>query len=55
MGASAAGVENEMSRRATVFVGVTCGCTEPVSVWMPCGELIEFAPSSACPPIAVGS
>jgi len=38
MAASAAGVDDEggkTARRATVFVGVTCGGAEPVPVNMP--------------------
>jgi hypothetical protein len=50
MGAPAAGVGKEggkTARRATVFVGVTCGDARPVPVWMPWmggGELVELAP-----------
>jgi hypothetical protein len=51
-------VSGKAARRATVFVGVTCGAeTEPVPGLMPwtAGELVAAPPLLACPPIAVGS
>jgi len=64
MGAPAAGVGDERgktARRATVFVGVTCGDkraseTEPVCMpWTDDNELVEVKVAPTFPPIALGS